>query len=293
MCLAIYKPKKQSFNLEDVRLAWSNNPHGAGIAVRGPDGKILISKGFMKLAMLEDWLEKNVHHLVGREAVLHLRWATSGNTDEGMTHPFPVSSKNTELKAMGLITDAVVIHNGVLFSPTMGGKYSDTAIFTKWLKVCKPSKARIKEVVGVDRVVIMNKSGTTFYGEWNERHGCKYSNLYSVMPDHFSSGYYSSWYDSDLNVGSWADECPLCESSEVESIGVYTKTMECLSCATVYNELEWLKATHVPKRLRVGRYQDDGPDYELDKYFPGNDIPEDHYQEGFAQPRKIHYKKNA
>lgn len=255
MCLAIFKKTGLSIPYDSIKAAWRMNGDGAGIAIRGTNF-VEIHKGFMSLGEFIDFLTLNEKTFNNYDMVLHLRYTTSGNTNIGMTHPFPVSRKNADLVSPYFKTDKAVIHNGVMFNPNLSCHgYSDTAIFAKWLAVFNPKMKKIKKVLGEDRLAIVTKEKVELLGDWHEKDGIMYSNLYSL-----ASYSYSKWdddYEFSKRWGSTAhgyaddhhavdtleelDYCVNCGSDNTEYIGVYTMTMECLTCHSVYNVEQFME----------------------------------------------------
>jgi len=228
MCLAVYSPKMTSFmNDEDIFEAWHANPDGAGISIS--DGKIVsIMKGFMELKDLMSYIDANRDRLNTCAALLHFRWSTSGGTCPELTHPFPVSNSNEAVKKLCLVTEKAIIHNGVIYQPNIKN-YSDTAVFSRWLDYAKPTRKKIETMLGGDRLAIMTADSVELIGDWNEEEGIFYSNTH--------------WRYQGNPVGNSLelDQCPCCDSYDVEFIGRYTETFECMECGAVFNDADMLK----------------------------------------------------
>ena len=235
MCLAIYKKQGEKLNLKKIKLAWNNNPHGSGIAIKY-NHTIKVIKGIMKLDELIEIIEKN-DHFKGYEALIHLRYSTSGGYSPTMTHPFPISKKNDDLLKIEYNTDKALIHNGVLFNPILNN-YSDTAIFSRYLayKDNHKNDELINSLIGRDKVAIFETGKPTrLFGKWEEIDGVFYSNTHSFYEEkNFNFGNYD--HDEDF-----IDCCPLCESEDIFRIGVYSKTYECGDCYSVFNEKYFLE----------------------------------------------------
>lgn len=253
MCLAIFKKAGLPIPFDNIKLAWSHNEDGAGLAIRGSNF-VEIHKGFMGKNEFIEFLTKNEKHFINFDLVIHLRFTTSGNTNTAMTHPFPVSRKNADLKATYAKTDKAIIHNGVLFDPKLDCHgFSDTAIFAKWIAVTKPKMKKIKKRLGNDRLAIVTKEKVELLGEWHDLDGVMYSNLYSLQkPYSYSYGRWdeSRWGMTSASAGMQEDYydtleeldyCQQCGSDNTEYIGVYTKTFECLDCHTVYNQEQYME----------------------------------------------------
>jgi hypothetical protein len=266
MCLAIYKPAGEKIPFTEIKQAWTGNKDGAGLAVR-MNGSVEIHKGFMSLSEYTDFIGKFSEELRYLDVVFHLRYTTSGNTVPGMTHPFPVSKKNNELKALYHVTDKAIIHNGVMFNPMSPSHgYSDTAIFSKWLALKNPDEKEMKKVLGGDRLAIVTGEKVSLMGNWTEIAGCFYSQTYSINTYRSSSlwseprkGKVLTWdpksgksmkevfddyeyKDEEFDVDALMemDFCPSCGSDRTEQIGYNTITFECLDCCAVYNQYDCL-----------------------------------------------------
>lgn len=264
MCLAIFKPKnKEMPSFKTLENAWQNNPDGAGLAIVNGD-EVRIIKGLMTLEDLI--LELSHDYLTGLDVVIHFRWATSGHVSPEMTHPFPVSTDNYDLKSLRIDTDTAIIHNGVMFSPKLNSGYSDTAIFTKYYALKNGlTDKEINQIIGSDRLAIASKNGVRLIGSWHEIDGLHYSNLgsfesrsYKSFNDSFLDDpyFYSSDYAFfDSRRDSFFDNedlqiCPCCESHDVEIIGIRSLAIECLDCGAVFNDTQFLESDIMTKKQR-------------------------------------------
>lgn len=264
MCLAIFKPKNEKIPpFKTLETAWQNNPDGAGLAiVNGESVKII--KGLMTLEDLMFHLSDD--SLNGFDLVIHFRWSTSGHVSPEMTHPFPVSTDNNDLKSLEIETQTAIIHNGVMFSPKLDSGYSDTAIFTKYYALKNGlNDLEISEIIGSDRLAIASKDGVKLVGSWHEVDGLHYSNLgsfesrsYRSFNDSFLDDpyFYSSdyaFFDSRRDSYLENEElqfCPCCGSDEVEQIGIRSLAVECLDCGSVFNETHFLESDIITKKQK-------------------------------------------
>lgn len=248
MCLAIFKPASKAFDYKKIETAWENNPHGAGVAVRD-NGAVTIAKGFMTLSELTDFLKTNESFLRSRDVVLHLRWSTSGKIIPELTHPFPISHSLKKIMSLDCITDRAIIHNGVMFSPRTNS-FSDTAIFSRLFAFGDGlNEAQILSVIGDDRLAIVSGDGVKMIGEWHMIEDCFYSNLYSL-----NSNKWDKWDEKFFSAANSIYKCPICESDEVEKIGVYSNAHECLECHAVFNHTEYFMDDSKPV---AEKYSDD------------------------------------
>jgi predicted glutamine amidotransferase len=233
MCLAIYKPENQDIPFNEIIEAWCSNSDGAGLCFINDKNEVVIHKGFMTLEFYLDFLYTNEVMLKSKKVLIHLRYSTSGKTNTAMTHPFPISSKNSDLSKQFLITDKALVHNGVLFSPQYQKIFSDTAIFTKWYKMTRPDDKRLNEVLKGNRIAIMDNEGVKMLGDWTKIDGLYYSNTHYIK-SHCSSE--SIFEEKDFYSYHWKmEKCSHCSSEDIEAIGIYTETFECLDCGNVFN----------------------------------------------------------
>lgn len=118
MCLLIYKPAGYTLQKRAMRYAFQNNPDGYGIAsmIRGEFFRL--DKGLTN--NFDEFWEAYCQYS-DLEQVVHLRYATHGEINEDLVHPFPILDGNT-----------VLFHNGSLtnFSKIPEGE-SDTSWFVK------------------------------------------------------------------------------------------------------------------------------------------------------------------
>jgi hypothetical protein len=244
MCLAIYKRKGIKIDkdlIDNIKTAWTVNSDGAGYSIKLDEG-IYTKKGIMQL----DELLNDLKVIGDNEAVIHLRYATSGEVDEGMTHPFNIDYKvsNKELKAVEFISNRVLAHNGVLFSPNLDD-YSDTAILAKMISRLKLK--RLSDILGDkalvdifkdDRFCLMAKDeGTILIGEWHEINEVKYSNLYSLRK-YSEVKWSNSWMDEEWNNEDYKQnkvKCLDCGSNEVDFVGMHDDIFTCYECGSIFS----------------------------------------------------------
>ena len=218
MCVVAIKNKGVEFpNDESVKAMWDTNSDGAGF-MYALDNKVFIEKGFMKLtdfngavALLEKKLRKRDMSINDLPMVLHFRITTHGGTSPQMTHPFPISAQEKNLKALDLTCDLGLVHNGIITSvPTQVG-LSDTASYianvltplanlkTDFYKI-KEGKAIMESTIGASKFAFLDKDGNIEtigdfkYGtkhntntilfsnlshEWGTLNACRVNNMYA------------------------------------------------------------------------------------------------------------------
>jgi hypothetical protein len=134
MCIIIYKPRKVPMpSLEVMENCFTANPNGAGFMWK--EGDIIhISKGYMTLDALQGALNKldNPKQL---ELVIHFRISTTGSSVPANTHPFPLSNDVDDLRALNIICERGLAHNGILHDyagfHNIDTDMSDTMYFCK------------------------------------------------------------------------------------------------------------------------------------------------------------------
>jgi len=139
MCIIVLKPKHRKMpSLEIMENCFSANPDGSGFMYRD-DGKIHIVKGFMSLADLLDAINlvNDTIDLRATDVCLHFRITTHGSSTPANCHPFPLSNDIQDLKALSIITDRAIAHNGILHDygkmTNASSDMSDTMYFAKML----------------------------------------------------------------------------------------------------------------------------------------------------------------
>ena len=190
MCVICVKGKGIAYPEEKyLKNCFKNNNHGAGFMVPYKD-KVRIRKGFKTYEDFKAALDR-MRERVGDDApcVMHFRIATQGY-EQGMTHPFPLSSKMNGMTALKSSCNIGVAHNGILELTSDGSRtYSDTMKFIAdylsliirnfdWYKD-KRSVKLIERLIDGSRLAIMDKNGViNLLGKgWIKAEGgCWYSN---------------------------------------------------------------------------------------------------------------------
>lgn len=193
MCIICASPIGAKQPTEDtIRTMFARNPHGAGFMYTR-NGKVHISKGYMDI---EDFLFAVASmDFTERDAVVyHFRISTQAGVNPAMTHPFPLSNRRAHMKALDVICQCGVAHNGIikLTSDPNQTEYSDTAIFiTDYLAkmVRNPRDLHSREVMrevwnlAQSKFAIMDATGfIATVGHFIIEDGIRYSN-YSYTTD--------------------------------------------------------------------------------------------------------------
>ena len=187
MCIICVSPKGvRQPSIATIRTMFRRNPHGAGYMC-ARDGKVYISKGYMNEQNFVDVI-KYEQFTATDPVVYHFRISTQAGVCPEMTHPFPLSRKLSDMKALDVICRCGVAHNGIirLTSDASNHEYSDTAMFiTEYLAdlIRKPSdlknKTMLKYIKHLDgsKLAIMDASGDiTTIGDFVNIAGLLYSN---------------------------------------------------------------------------------------------------------------------
>jgi predicted glutamine amidotransferase len=121
MCVAILCTAGTRLTDKQIRDGWEFNEDGGGFAYV-KEGRVYVDKGYMDVEpFIEAYNVAATEYCQYSPFLVHMRIATSGNTDAKNTHPFRVKN-------------GAVIHNGILFHPNgdMAGsgkdKNSDTFV---------------------------------------------------------------------------------------------------------------------------------------------------------------------
>lgn len=212
MCIIAYKPKNVAFPLESVlKNCYENNPDGAGF-MYSFNGDVYIKKGFITWESFRDALDK-ARKLTGDNVpyVMHFRIATQG-FNSTMTHPFPLSSKMSNLKKIKCKCSIGIAHNGIINLTSDGSQdYSDTMKFiTDYLSLIIQSyswykndriKQLIERLMGSCRLAVLDKNNhCELLGKgWIEDNGIFYSNStysykkYKYVDTWDSATYWDNW----------------------------------------------------------------------------------------------------
>ena len=224
MCVICVKPTDTLFpSKETLQNCFFNNDDGAGFMYTFKD-KVHIQKGLMTFESFWNCLEQ-ARQKTGDNVpyVMHFRISTQGHHKE-CTHPFPLSSKMTNLKMLKGTCSIGVAHNGVIRLTSDGAKdYSDTMKFItdylyyivdgdkQWYKNNNKLKL-VERLTENNRLAILDANGhivTIGKGWIKDKDGCMYSNnSYSYKKQQVTTTYsYSRWYqnnyyDYDVNYSS-------------------------------------------------------------------------------------------
>lgn len=215
MCIVIIKhagvemPTKRQ-----IKTCFNNNPHGAGF-MYAYNGNVYIEKGFMSFKSL--W-RAVMHFDESTPMVIHFRLATHGSISAGNTHPFPLSSDISELKALSHETDMGLAHNGMLdFNEDVLHDLSDTMVFIRDILSQPVIKANLDNatilhlltsVTEGSKIAILSGDGNiTLLGDefsWiTEQNGLMFSNT-----GYIRERFYDVWLDDYKDTFPVTDNTP-------------------------------------------------------------------------------------
>lgn len=198
MCIAIYKPRNAQFpSKETLRTCFANNPDGAGFAY-SDGGSMVIRKGYFDFDSFYGALKKAKKASKTGDFLIHFRISTQGGINADNCHPFPLSSKDEDLRKRYVRSDYAIIHNGIIpmtsdfygyYWQTEKTKYtpSDTALFVRdylTLIINGPGyykdekKKKLITRMLESKMAIMYKDGhCELFGDgWKKDNGVWYSN---------------------------------------------------------------------------------------------------------------------
>jgi len=186
MCIIIVKPSGVDLPKDEwIINSDAHNSDGIGIAYqKKSESRVKIKKDFSTAQELIDWLKENISK--EDNLILHFRWATSGKTDAGNRHPFPLTLNKSLLRKTELKCLRAVAHNGVLNDFSGDTKYSDTQKFVMERLAQKVVKENlfdetmqffIKEYIGTDKLAFLDyEKGLLLIGNFVKEDGCYFSN---------------------------------------------------------------------------------------------------------------------
>lgn len=130
MCVIVHKESGVTIPTDAVlEDCFTHNSHGAGMLIRREGADFLeIHKGFLtwkKFLEAKNKLEIQEND----DVVFHFRITTSGGTCSENCHPFPISSKEEDLRALRINTTKALVHNGIIGTGTK--ELSDTQLFVR------------------------------------------------------------------------------------------------------------------------------------------------------------------
>lgn len=205
MCIIMAKRagvKLDMAELKDaVKTSSLHNCHGTGFALkRKNSSNILLSKGYVYYEMALEVIE-NLKIQKDDELMVHMRYATAGETNVENCHPFIVSDniKDILLDEVVVKGKAVVAHNGTFdYYVDKKSDYSDTIHYIKdylseegvlesMRNIEYASYYQMHRLMGNNRLCLIYPDADLdmdTFGDWNMRkkESLIYSNYYHIQP---------------------------------------------------------------------------------------------------------------
>lgn len=237
MCIIAYKKEGAALPSESIlETCFYNNPDGAGIAIMRPRAqKVEIHKGFMGVSSFIDFVSSAVD--VNDCAAYHFRISTSGGTNPYNCHPFPISKKVEDLKALETNSRFAFIHNGVI---GQGEKsLSDTQVYVRDVLSNRNLAGLPQDIVKTveketdgSRTLLFDAvtHKVAFTGNWitDEKTGLLFSNT-SYTARHYALFDNSPADDYDIKP------CPHCDNWDTDLVSIYHNLFECPICNCLYD----------------------------------------------------------
>lgn len=241
MCLIAVKDKgKKLPDRKKLENGYDNNSDGVGIAVLKPNKNLVyIKKDFKNFEEFYSWAVFNVD--IDDISIIHFRFATSGKTDVGNRHPFPITHNKQLLRKEELYTRYVLAHNGVISDYSKDkGKFSDTQKFImdiiadlKYKINALSVQKLIKQYINGDRLAIIDATtrNLILIGDFEEKDGILWSN----------SGYS---YNRKSELETYFDTktknaCELCDSKRKVRWVSEEKALLCKKCRRGIRKKGW------------------------------------------------------
>lgn len=258
MCIAIYKPQGiKTPSLDILEQCWYKNPDGAGFALANTDQSknysYIIHKGYMTFKDFEKaYRSYDLEHEQG-EIFFHFRIATHGGVKAGNCHPFPITADKKILQAKHVLSNSVLMHNGVLPITPSDKAISDTMELCKRLSTLGTNYIKamtfLDEFIGSNKIAVMHKGETKLFGAWQELDGVFYSNMLWEKINYFD---YYDYYDEPMEIEANETEelllmdnlCPDCGFELVNDL----ETRYCERCNIIWTKREQTKKNRPKKK---------------------------------------------
>ena len=246
MCIIAVSEIGHALPTDDIiEQMWSSNDDGAGF-MWAANGRVYIRKGFMTLPDFMTAIRKleSEINVTDTSIVMHFRIGTHGGNVPANTHPFPITNNISLLQKLSCVSDTAIAHNGIIRCITPRQKISDTMEFVA--SVLNPLRRLnknyykspdvqnlIETLLDGDRMVLLNGNGElTYFGNWVEDNGIKYSN------HSYKTYKYEKWYDRyfDFNFNA-SDDVPKLVKKELCFVAEDTIVQD--DSGRVYDDSVW------------------------------------------------------
>ena len=224
MCVILYKPiGKKLPNTKVLKQCFDTNSHGAGYMLP-INNNVVIRKGFMKFEDFKNDIMKTFSDynldIEKTPVVIHFRISTQGGTQPELCHPYPICRDYNEMRLLNTECKMALAHNGIISRCSTseyslghwdeklktwvnGAKrkldYNDTMTFIKdyaslvidndlYFARNKNKCELLERLCEYSKLAIMNSKGfVKLIGQFHEKDGIYYSNLYSFYDNKKSS----------------------------------------------------------------------------------------------------------
>lgn len=257
MCIIVAKEKGVSLPSKTIlKNCFDYNNDGAGLMFTN-NGKVNIVKGFMTFDKFYDYLMKldKLHNFKEKSLVMHFRISTGGNVDAGNCHPYPISSKNKDLRAKTFTTDLGMVHNGIISMYSGKDKVlNDTQMFVKQcVSVMKDLNQEfyrdyrcmnLLSDIAKSKLCFLDSEDNIYYvGDFIDDNGIKYSNSsymsYYYYPTYNYANYdFKNYYEDDL----YYEDIIIDKKGEDEKPLSEDEFWTCMDYVTVLNKGTVLRA---------------------------------------------------
>lgn len=193
MCVIIYIPKGETISTEELKDAWTTNPHGAGYSYQ-KDNRVNFKRGFMKF---DDYYNE-IKDLIGDyNLILHFRISTSKSVNKVQTHPY---KKGNVIVTEGSTKKPVICMNGIISGQKTYKDCNDTMSYIvdhqeAFASINQDILNIIENATGA-KWAVMTPENVLLSSKFVERNGRFYSNtnhLWSswVYRDYYNYGGYT------------------------------------------------------------------------------------------------------
>ena len=212
MCIIVVKEKDKKLPTKEIlQNCYNNNSDGCGFSFYNErSNEIITFKGFLKF---EDFYKKltNIQKAIvlSKSAMIfHFRISTSGLTDPGNTHPFPITQNDEYLRTLSFKSTISFCHNGIISAYNKKDSIlSDTQLFSK--KVLYPLYKMnknffhdndilsfLRDFTTSKLAILTNENVVYRIGDFIEKDGLYFSNTTYQKRTYYNS-YNYSYYDWD------------------------------------------------------------------------------------------------
>lgn len=288
MCIIVSKEKGVKLPTKKIlENCFKRNSDGAGF-MYVKNNQVMIDKGYMTFEdfykRLKELKKEFGNDLTDKALVMHFRIGTHGNNDKETTHPFPVSSSESELRKLKTTTNVGMAHNGIIPYYGYYTLLSDTQAFIKdYVSVFRDLDKQfyknervmqlIKKTASSKLCFLDNQENIYYLGDFVENEGVKYSNDTYKPYDPYSYSYsYYPWYSANMNkntsVSTSANTTKKASNYAYNDLYYYDDYYTEYGKSAKYTELleiEDYLSTHKDYRLLdVGEYYEENGDiYEV------------------------------